>query len=179
MSGSSLVKTKVSYVHDGHTYSTSLENVRWMDASSGTVNFNLMDTRLYNYPPGNHGYVWGVVMDNITDGRVMDSIVYLKNNTLTLSMDTTVTGRGSFSFEVTPGEYVIYAIHDSGDGRLVSNRTSIHVYQSNDILLSEPITLIVGRSPSGRPVAALPLAAALILGAVMVFGMWAILGRKR
>ncbi len=178
-SGSDTVKAKVSYVHDGQTYNTSLENVRWYDPSSGLVNLDPADTRLYNYPPGNHGYVWGVVLDSITGGKAMDSKVYLKNNTETLSMNTSVTGSGSFRFEVTPGDYVIYAVHDSDGNRLVSNQTTIHVYQSNDILLSAPITLIVDQNPSGRPVEILPLAAALILGVLMVFALWAILGRKR
>ena len=178
-SGSGTVKAKVSYVHDGQMYNTSLENVRWYDASSGLLNFDPADTRLYNYPPGDHGYVWGVVLDSITGGKAMDSIVYLKNNTETLSMNTSVTGRGGFRFEVTPGDYVIYAVHDSDGNRLVSNQTAIHVYQSNDLLLSAPITLIVDQNPSGRPVEILPLAAALILGVLMVFALWAILGRKR
>jgi len=109
----------------------------------------------------------------------MDSIVYLKNNTGILSTNTSVSGGGGFRFEVTPGDYTIYAVHDSDGHRLVSNKTAIHVYQSNDLLSSAPITIVVDRNPSGLSVDVLPLAAALVLGALMVFGMRAILGRKR
>jgi hypothetical protein len=175
---SGLVKAEVSYVRAGQTYKTSQENVRWMDASSGAVNFDPADTRLYNYPPGNHGYVWGVVLDNLTDGRVMESVVYLRNNTELLTADTSVESMGGFRFEVTPGDYEIYAVHGSGDNRLVSNRTTIHVYQSNDLLLSAPITLVVDRQDTGRPVAVLPLAAALAFGLVMIIAGRAILGRR-
>jgi hypothetical protein len=178
-SGSYIVKPRVSYVHAGQTYETSLQNVRWYDASSGLLEIGPTDTRIYNYPPGDYGYVWGVVLDNLTKGKTMDSIVYLKNDTVTLSTNTSISGGGSFRFEVTPGDYTIYAVHDSDGNRLVSNKTAIHVYQSNDPLLSAPITLIVNPKPPGMSVDVLPLAAALILGILMVFGMWAILGRKR
>ena len=97
LAGSSYVKAQVNYVHAGQAYNTSLENVRWSDASTGLVNFDPTDTRLYSYPPGNHGYAWGVVLDSITDGRVMDSIVYLKNNTVLLTTDTSVEGQGRLS----------------------------------------------------------------------------------
>jgi hypothetical protein len=103
----------------------------------------------------------------------------LKNNTKTLSTNTSLSGHGGFQFEVTPGDYTIYAAHDSDGIRLVSNRTAIHVYQSNDILLSAPITLIVDQDSSGKPAEVIPLAAALIVGVLMVFGMRIILGHKR
>jgi hypothetical protein len=176
--GSEIVKVKVSYVHEGQTYNTSLENLRWNDVSSGLINFNLMETRLYNYPSGNHGYVWGVVMDNPATGRAMDSTVYLRNNTAIISTNTSVAGMGSFNFEVTPGEYEIYAVHDSEDGRFISNQTTIHVYQSNDLLLSAPIDLFVDQKDSGRPVNVLSLVAALALGLVLIIAGLAILGRK-
>lgn len=175
---SDVVKAQVSYVHAGQTYNTSFGNVRWYDTSTNIVNIDPTDTRLYNYPPGDHGYVWGVVLDKITNGKAMDSMVYLKNNTETLSTNTSVSGNGGFRFEVTPGCYVIYAVHDSDGNRLVSNRTAIHIYQSNDLLLSAPITLFVDHQDNGKPVEAIPMAAALILGVLMVFAMGAILGRK-
>ncbi|HEY3272277.1 MAG TPA: carboxypeptidase-like regulatory domain-containing protein [Methanocella sp.] len=176
---SDVVKAQVSYVHDGATYNTSIVNVRWYDPSSGIVAIDPTDTRLYNYPPGDQGYVWGVVLDSIANGKTINCIVYLKNDTETLSANTFDSGSGSFSFEVTPGDYTIYAVHDSDGNRLTSNRTAIHVYQSNDILLSAPITLIVDQTTSDRSARVLPLAAALILGVLMVFAIYAILGRKR
>ncbi len=102
LSDSSFVKARVSYVHAGQTYTTSLENVRWNDASGGVLNIDPMDTRLYNYPPGDQGYVWGVVLDSLTNGKVMDSTVYLKGNTRMYSTDTSVARMGSFQLQV-PG----------------------------------------------------------------------------
>ena len=178
MNGTVYVKVKISYVHEGKTYNTTLENVRWNDVSSGYLNFNPMETRLYNYPENNIGYVWGVVLDSLTNGRAMDAVVFLKNNTRMFSTNTSVAEMGSFHFEVSPGDYEIYAVHGSGADRLVSNRTTIHVYQSNDLLLSAPINLIVDQTDSGKPVKVLPLAAALALGLVMIIAACAFLGRR-
>jgi hypothetical protein len=176
--GSPIVKVKVNYVSAGQSYDSSIENVRWNDASAGLVNIDPMDTRLYNYPPGDHGYVWGVVMDNLTSGRIMDSTVYLKNNTIVLSTATSSGSSGSFSFEVAPGDYEIYAVHGEGSDRIVSKHIQIHVVASNDILQSAPIDLIVDQSP-GKPVRVLPLAAALALGVVLIIAGRVIFGRRQ
>jgi hypothetical protein len=179
LSDSSYVKARVSYVHTGQTYTVSLENVRWNDASGGLINIDLKDTRLYNYPPGDQGYVWGVVLDSLVNGKVMDSTVYLKGNTRMFSVDTSAAGMGSFQLHVPTGDYEIYAVHGQGRDRLVSNHTMIHVYPSYELLQSAPIDLIVDQKDSGRPVQVILLAAALSLGLGMIIAAWALLGRRQ
>lgn len=177
--GSSLVKAHVTFVHNGRNYSTRLENVNWIDVSQGTVSIPVNDTRLYDYPLSDHGYIWGTVMDSVTNGRGLDATVYLSGSHVRRSVMTEGVP-GSFALEVPPGVYEIYAVHEAEDYRMVSNRTKITVEPSHRMLDSAPITLIADHRPASLPgdIKAVPLALALALGALLVIGGWVLLNRK-
>lgn len=181
MQGSGLVKALVTYVHEGRNYSTRPENVNWIDASQGIVSLPLNDTRLYEYPLSDHGYVWGTVMDSMANGRPLDAMIYLDGNNLHRSVNTGVTGvTGAFEIEVPPGEYVIYALHDDGNYQLSSNRTKITVQPSRSMLDSAPINLIADHRPVSplSDIKAVPFALALALGILMIIAGWALLNRR-
>jgi hypothetical protein len=218
-SGSSLVKPSVTYVRDGHNYSTRLENIQWYDASQGLLKLPVTATRLYDYPPSDYGYAWGVVMDSKTNGKALDATVYLTNGSVTLTTETDDTGvAGSFRIRTLPGTYEIFAVHRSGNYSLVSNRTTITIVPTREIFDAPPITIIAdqriptenlagiptatatlippvaspyptpGTTPTSLPspshvpgvgtVKVIPMAAALVIGALMIFGGWALFMRK-
>lgn len=181
--GSSLIKAFVTYVHDGQNYSTRLENVLWIDVSSGLVSIPLNETRLYDYPRSDHGYVWGTVIEAPANGvgRYTDATVYLDGGSVHRSVKTGENGvPGAFQIEVPPGEYRIYAVHDADGYRLVSDRTTITVQPSNNILDSAPINLVADHRPTVPlgDVKAVPFALALVIGAGIIVAGRALLNKK-
>jgi hypothetical protein len=176
--GSSIVKALVTYVHDGQNFSTKPENARWVDVSQGLVNFPAEETRLYGYPLSDHGYVWGTVIESLSSGRALGATVYLDGNGVHRSVQT--GSYGAFEIEVPPGEYRIYAVQDADSNRLFSNRTTITVQASNNMLESAPITLIADQRPTSywSDIKAVPLALALALGVLMIIAGGALLSRK-
>lgn len=160
-SGSNLVKPLVSYVHNGHNYSTQLNNIQWYDVSQGLLKLPVNETRLYEYPPSDYGYAWGVVMDSRTNGRAIDAIVYLTNSTVTLSTETADMGvAGSFQIQALAGTYEIFAVHRSGNYSQVSNRTNIEIVPAREIFNAAPITLIADQWIPTENLAGIPTATA-------------------
>ena len=108
LAGSPYLKVKLSYDHNGKTYNNSLSDMKWYDGSSGILTFDRNFTKLNNYPESDHGYIWGPIMDSVTNGRMLNGTVYLANGTTTLTADT---GRDMaycmYEIEAAPGDYEI------------------------------------------------------------------------
>ncbi|MGA9140514.1 MAG: carboxypeptidase regulatory-like domain-containing protein [Methanocella sp.] len=178
MNGSTIVKALVTYVHNGQSFSTRSENVIWIDVSQGLVTIPVNDTRLYNYPLSDHGYIWGTVIESLANSRALSATVYLDGNDVHRSVQT--GSSGTFQIEVPPGEYKIYAVQEADHNGLFSNRTTITVQPSNILLESAPIVLIADQKPSSSwgDIKTAPFALALVIGILMIVTGWSLLNRK-
>lgn len=205
LASSSILKAKVSLNYNRTTYTNRLENMQWYDASQGILSFNANDTRLYGYPVSDHGYIWGSILDSATNGKLLDGTVYLVSGTTTIAADA--ASNGYYQIEAAPGDYEIYAVHPAGDYQFMSNRTKITIAPAYTVEDSAPMVLVADQAtswmgpvidqatplptphlppvPPSAPEAspahaakAIPLAAALALGLVMIIAGWAFLGRK-
>ncbi len=117
----------------------------------------------------------------MSNGRALDATIYLDGNNVHRSVKTGGNGIvGAFQIEVPPGEYEIYAVHDTGSNRLFSNRTMITAQASNSMFASAPITLIADQGPASpwSGIKAVPFAMAVILGVLLVIAGRALLNRK-
>lgn len=148
-----IVKAQVTYVHDGITYRTNLQDSLWQDASSGVVRFNLNDTRLYNYPPSDHGFIIGVVDDGQNNPVWLNTTIFITNGTANLT--ATPSGQGTFCLNVPVGYYEIFAAQRWSDFAFVSETARINVSGAYNYLDSPQITLILNKKVNASAIPAI------------------------
>lgn len=162
-----VVRFKISINDNGTSYQ-SYTRFYPLQNSSG------MDLQLSDYPAASTGYIYGIIVEsaNRSNPVALNGTVYLSNGqTQEVSLSK---NQGQFFFSVTPGTYEIYAVHQDGNRRFVSQKMQIDVQPTWSVISVNPTLLVV----EPEKMAPLPFALAVALGIACLCGCYVILRRK-
>jgi hypothetical protein len=149
---SNLVKVKVSLTESGKTYQTEIQNVLWYDTSAGIVKFDLKDTTLFQYPPPEYGYIWGVMQTDGANPRSLgNGAVYVKGGAsdqtyYSFTSNGAGQGKGTFLMHLPIGHYRVYGQYMENGMIFQSKPYEVDVYgatqytESNALTISVPTT---------------------------------------
>ncbi len=99
--------------------------------------------QILDYPKAAVGYIYGIIAGsaNRSNPVPLSGTVYLSNGLVQdVSPDK---NNGQFFFTLTPGTYEIYAEHQEGAVRLVSDKEVIDVKPEWSVMATDPTLLVV------------------------------------
>lgn len=153
------LRLKINIPDNGSTFTTYTQFYPAEDTAG-------LEVKVLDYPKPAYGYIYGIIAltENRSNPVPISGTVYLDNG-LSQEVSPSVNS-GQFSFALSPGTYEIYAVHEDGGQRLVSETRTIQVEAVWSALAVNPTVLVVG-PPEVQYV---PLAIALALGALCMAG---------
>jgi len=122
-----------------------------------------------NYPVATTGFIYGIITNttNRSNPVPFSGTVYLSNGmSQAVSPDK---DKGQFFFNVTPGNYTIYAEHDEGGQQIMTSTVAIVVTPEWSPTDVDPTVLVLQQQKTMQPVS---LAAATAIGLICIAGAW-------
>ena len=131
---------------DGKEYKTPWNQVRWYPKQP-IVSIMEEDTRLYDYPPPDYGWLWGTIQTDTTNAMVLDGVVYAINSMTGDKYYTFCnreTGQGKFTMYLPKGTYRVYGQHDE-NGLIYESKNQMTVTVDGEVDISKvkPIAVLV------------------------------------
>jgi hypothetical protein len=120
-----------------------------------------------NYPIATTGYIYGIITNttNSSDPVPLPGTVYLSNGMV--QTVSPANGQSQFFFNVTPGNYTIYAENDEGGQHIMTDTMSIVVAPEWSPADVDATVLVFQEQQTTRPI---PLAAAIVIGILCIAG---------
>jgi hypothetical protein len=120
-----------------------------------------------NYPIATTGFIYGIITNttNSSNPVPLSGTVYLSNG-MTQAVSP-AKGQGQFFFNVTPGNYTIYAECDDGGQNIRTGTLAIVVAPAWSPADVDPTFLVLQEQQTTKPI---PLAAAIVIGLLCIAG---------